>query len=28
MVVMSMDTVSQLGFKQLSIGTQKPLSGD
>ena len=28
MVVMSMDAVSQLGFKQLSIGTQKPLSGD
>ena len=28
MVVMSMDTVSQLGFKQLSISTQKPLSGD
>ena len=28
MVVMSMDTVSQLGFKQLSIGTQKPLLGD
>ena len=28
MVVMSMDTLSQLGFKQLSISTQKPLSGD
>ncbi len=28
MVVMSMDAVSQLGFKQLSIGTQKPLAGD
>jgi len=26
MVVMSMDTVSQLGFKQLSISTQKPLT--
>ena len=28
MVVMSMDTVSQLGFKRLSISTQKPLSGE
>ena len=28
MVVMSMDAVSQLGFKQLSIVTQKPLLGD
>ena len=28
MVVMSMDTVSQLGFKQLSISTQKPLTGE
>ena len=27
-VVMSMDAVSQLGFKQLSIVTQKPLLGD
>lgn len=28
MVVMSMDTVSQLGFKQLSISTQKPLTSE
>ncbi|MDG1034914.1 MAG: biopolymer transporter ExbD [Luminiphilus sp.] len=28
MVVMSMDTVSQLGFERLSISTQKPLSGE
>ena len=28
MVVMSMDTVSQLGFKQLSISTQKPLASE
>lgn len=28
MVVMSMDTVSKLGFKQLSISTQKPLASN
>lgn len=28
MVVMSMDTVSQLGFKQLSISTQQPLTSE
>ena len=28
MVVMSMDTVSQLGFKQLAISTQKPLASE
>ncbi|CAI8444965.1 MAG: Uncharacterised protein [Halieaceae bacterium] len=28
MVVMSMDTVSQLGFKRLSISAQRPLSGE
>lgn len=28
MVVMSMDTLSQLGFKQLSISTQKPLASE
>lgn len=28
MVVMSMDTVSQLGFKRLSISTQRPAVGE
>ena len=28
MVVMSMDTVSQLGFKRLSISTQRPAAGE
>ena len=28
MVVMSMDTVSQLGFKRLSISTQRPVAGE
>lgn len=28
MVVMSMDTESKLGFKQLSISTQKPLASN
>jgi len=27
-VIMSINAVTQLGFKQLSIGTQKPLSGN
>ena len=28
MVVMSMDTLSQLGFKRLSISTQRPVAGE
>jgi hypothetical protein len=28
LVVMSMDTVSQLGFKRLSISTQRPAAGE
>lgn len=28
MVVMSMDTVSQLGFKRLSISAQRPSAGE